>query len=165
MSIGGLAMRIGELARRSGLSTSRIRFYEARGLLNLVVRKANGYREYPSDALVILGLIVGAQRTGFSLDEIRQLLPVNLGSWRRVELMDALRRKIAGIEQMEKQLGESKRQLQAIIRKIDGRPDGVGCADNTKRLLKEFVASEPRSVSKKSKTHRARSRDAAVARG
>jgi hypothetical protein len=70
--------------------------------------------------------------------------------------MDALRRKIAGIEQMEKQLGESKRQLQAIIRKIDGRPDGVGCADNTKRLLKEFVASEPRSVSKKSKTHRAR---------
>jgi DNA-binding transcriptional MerR regulator len=158
-------MRIGELARRSGLSTSRIRFYEARGLLNLVVRKANGYREYPSDALVILGIIVGAQRTGFSLDEIRQLLPVNLASWRRVELMDALRRKIAGIEQMEKQLGESKRQLQAIIRKIDGRPDGVGCADNTKRLLKEFVASKPRSASKKSKTHRARSRDAAVARG
>jgi DNA-binding transcriptional MerR regulator len=157
-------MRIGELARRSGLSTSRIRFYEARGLLNVVARKANGYREYPSDALVILGIIVGAQRTGFSLDEIRQLLPVDLGNWRRVELMDALRRKIAGIEQMEKQLSESKRQLQALIRKIDGKPDGMGCADKAKRLLKEFVANEPRSVSKTSKRHRARSRDVAMAR-
>jgi DNA-binding transcriptional MerR regulator len=58
-------MRIGELASRSGLSTSRIRFYEAEGLLNVVSRRANGYREYPADALTILGIIVGAQRTGF----------------------------------------------------------------------------------------------------
>ena len=47
-------MRIGEVARRSGLSTSQIRFYEARGLLNLVSRKANGYREYRPDTLIVL---------------------------------------------------------------------------------------------------------------
>jgi hypothetical protein len=41
-------MRIGELERRSGLSTSRIRFYEAKGPLNVVSRKANEYREYPA---------------------------------------------------------------------------------------------------------------------
>jgi DNA-binding transcriptional MerR regulator len=58
-------LRIGELARRSGLSTSRIRFYEAKGLINVVSRKANGYREYAADALIILGIIVGAQQTGF----------------------------------------------------------------------------------------------------
>ena len=52
------AMRIGELARRSG--PSRIRFYEAKGLINVVSRKANGYREYPADALIILDIIVGA---------------------------------------------------------------------------------------------------------
>jgi DNA-binding transcriptional MerR regulator len=73
-------MRIGELARRSGLSTSRIRFYEARGLLNVVSRKANRYREYPPDTLMILGIIVGAQRTGFSLDEIKQILPAELST-------------------------------------------------------------------------------------
>src|SRR5216684_4248275 len=129
-------MRIGELARRSGLSTSRIRFYEAKGLLNVVSRKANGYREYPADALMI-----GAQRTGFSLDEIRQILPADLRNWRRGELMSALRRKIADIEQMEKRLGQSKRQLYALIRKIEGKSDGLGCAENTKRLLKEFVSS------------------------
>jgi DNA-binding transcriptional MerR regulator len=142
------AMKIGELARRSGLSTSRIRFYEAKGLLNAVSRKANGYREYPADALMILGIIIGAQRTGFSLDEIRRILPADLGNWRRGELMGALRRKIANIEQMQKQLGQSKRQLYALIRKIEGGPEGMGCADNTKRLLKEFVASGSRSVSR-----------------
>ena len=156
-------MRIGELARRSGLSTSRIRFYEAKGLLNVVSRKANGYREYPADALMILGIIIGAQRTGFSLDEIRQILPADLSNWRRGELMGALRRKIADIEQMEKQLGQSKRQLCALIRKIEGKSDGLGCAENTKRLLKEFVSSGSRSASVTSRKHGARSRDIAAA--
>ncbi len=82
-------MRIGELARRSGLSTSRIRFYEAKGLLTAVSRKSNRYREYPADALLVLSVIVGAQRTGLSLDEIRQILPADLSNWRRGELMGA----------------------------------------------------------------------------
>jgi DNA-binding transcriptional MerR regulator len=38
-------MKVGQLARRSGLSTSRIRFYKAKELLNVVSGKANGYRE------------------------------------------------------------------------------------------------------------------------
>lgn len=150
-------MRIGELAERSGLSTSRIRFYEAKGLLNVVSRKANGYRDYPADALMILGIIVGAQRTGFSLDEIRQILPADLNNWRHGELMGALRRKVADIEQMERRLSQSKSQLYALIRKIDGKPDSMDCADNTKRLLKEFVPNGSRSASRTSKKHGARS--------
>jgi DNA-binding transcriptional MerR regulator len=155
-------MRIGELAKRSGLSASRIRFYEAKGLLNSVSRTANGYREYPADALVILGIIIGAQRTGFSLDEIRQILPAHMGNWRRGELTGALRRKVADIEQMQKRLGQSKRQLRALIRNIEGKSDGLGCAENTKRLLKEFVASGSRSASRTSRKHAARSRDIAA---
>jgi|SRR5450756_78209 len=152
-------MKIGELARRSGLSTSRIRFYEAKGLLTVVSRKANGYREYPADALVILSIIIGAQRTGFSLNEITQILPADLGNWRRGELMGALRRKIADIEQMEKRLGQGKRQLRALLRKIEDKPDGLGCAENTKRLLKEFASSGSRSASGTPGKHGARSRD------
>ena len=160
-------MRIGELARRSGVNTSRIRFYEAKGLLNVVSRKANGYREYPADALMILGIIIGAQRTGFSLEQIRQILPADLSNWRRGELMGALRRKIADIEQMEKRLGQGKRQLCALIRKIEGKSDDLDCAENTKRLLKEFVSSGSRSASRtsrKSRKNGARSRDIAAAR-
>jgi DNA-binding transcriptional MerR regulator len=137
-------MRIGELARRSGLSASRIRFYEAKGLLDRVSRKANGYREYPADALTALSVIVGAQRAGFSLEEIRQILPAGLGNWRSRELIGALRRKITDIEQLEGRLDQSKRQLCALIRKIEAKPDGVDCADNTRRLLKEFVSNPSR---------------------
>jgi DNA-binding transcriptional MerR regulator len=64
-------MRIGELARRSGLSVSRIRFYEARGVLPETPREANGYRSYGPDALVILNFVDRAQQLGFSLTEIR----------------------------------------------------------------------------------------------
>ncbi|HEY2527034.1 MAG TPA: MerR family transcriptional regulator [Xanthobacteraceae bacterium] len=138
-------MRIGELATRSGLSASRIRFYEAKGLLDTVSRKANGYREYPADALTALGVILSAQRAGFSLEEIRQILPADLSNWRSRELVGALRRKIAHIEHMEKRLGQSKRQLRTLVRKIEATPDGVDCADNTKRLLKEFVSNPSRS--------------------
>jgi DNA-binding transcriptional MerR regulator len=151
-------MRIGELARRSGLSTSRIRFYEAKGLLNAVSRKDNGYREYPPDTLIVLGIIVGAQRTGFSLDEIKQILPADLSNWRRGELMGALRRKVADIEQMEKRLSQSKKQLCALIRKIEGSQDGMECADNTRRLLKEFVPSESQSAPRTHKRLNARIR-------
>jgi DNA-binding transcriptional MerR regulator len=132
-------VRIGELARRSDLRTSRIRFYEAKGLLDVVSRKANGYREYPADALVILRIIVGAQRNGFSLDEISQILPADLSRWRHDELTGTLRRKIADIEQMQKRLSQSKRLLHALIRKIENKPSGMTCALNTKRLLEEFV--------------------------
>jgi len=152
MSMGGLAgMRIGELARRSGLSTSRIRFYEAKGLLTAVSRKSNGYRQYPADALTVLGVIVGAQRTGFSLNEIRQVLPADVGKWRHRELLGALRRKVADIEQMEQRLGQSRRQLCALIRKIECKPDSMGCTDNTERLLKEFVPSGSPPASRTSK--------------
>jgi DNA-binding transcriptional MerR regulator len=157
-------MRIGELARRSGVRTSRIRFYEAKGLLKAVSRKANGYRDYPADALIILGIIVAAQGTGFSLDEIAQMLPADLSNWRRGELLGALRRKIADIEQIEKRLDQSKRELQALIRKVEVKPDGMVCADNTRRLLKEFVPNQPRSQSRSFKKQGSRLRDAAAAR-
>ena len=139
-------MRIGELARQSGLSRSRIRFYEAEGLLTAVDRTSNGYREYPADAVMILSIIVGAQQTGFSLDEIRRILPADLANCRRGELIGALRRKVADIELMEERLAQSKAQLRAMIRKIEGMPAEVDCAENTRRLLKEFASGEARTT-------------------
>lgn len=71
-------MRIGELAERTGLAPSRIRFYERIGLLKTVRRKANGYRTYPPEAVTMLKLITTAQQAGFSLDELTSLLPADL---------------------------------------------------------------------------------------
>ena len=66
-------MAIGEVAERTGMSTSRIRYYESRGLLSAPERVA-GRRRYGEEVLRRLAIIAAAQRVGFTLDEIRDLL-------------------------------------------------------------------------------------------
>ncbi len=128
-------MKIGELAKRSGLAASRIRFYEARGLLRAATRQANGYREYTAEAQRVLTVIVRAQQAGFSLDEIRGMLPDDLANWRHDDIVPKLRAKVADIEAMERQLALSRSRLTALIEQIEGRPDSMACRENARRVL------------------------------
>jgi MerR family redox-sensitive transcriptional activator SoxR len=73
MSEGGRQLAIGEVARRAGMSTSRIRYYEARGLLPVPERSA-GKRRYTEVVFRRLAIIDAAQRVGFTLEEILDLL-------------------------------------------------------------------------------------------
>jgi DNA-binding transcriptional MerR regulator len=130
-------MKIGELARQSGLNASRIRFYEARGLLHAVVRGENGYRSYPPEALQVLRIITGAQRAGFSLEEIRKLIPADLSSWDQDELLQALRRKVTDIAAMEEQLRQSRAEIERLLEVIAARPADMACSDNARRVLGE----------------------------
>ncbi len=66
-------LTIGQLARRAGVSTSMLRFYEREGLLARPARSAAGYRLYPESAVQALMFIHRAQRLGFSLGDIRLL--------------------------------------------------------------------------------------------
>ncbi|HYB31527.1 MAG TPA: MerR family transcriptional regulator [Solirubrobacteraceae bacterium] len=66
-------MAIGEVAERAGMSTSRIRYYESRGLLPEPERAA-GKRRYGEEVFRRLAIIDAAQRVGFTLEEIRDLL-------------------------------------------------------------------------------------------
>ena len=93
-------MQIGVLAKRTGLTASRIRFYEAQGLIS-VGRRANGYRIYSPAALVALNIITSAQDAGFTLEEIRRLMPGDLSGGYDGALLDALRKKVDGISAME----------------------------------------------------------------
>jgi DNA-binding transcriptional MerR regulator len=65
---------IGQLARRTGMRTSTLRFYEAEGLLIPARRNEAGYRLYAPQAEQILRFIQRAQRLGFSLGDIHILL-------------------------------------------------------------------------------------------
>lgn len=132
-------MKIGELARRTGLTASRIRFYESLGLLPMVDRLPNGYRHYPADAQLVLELIDTAQQAGFSLDEIRALLPAGLEKWDHAALVAALRRKLADIEALQDRLARSRTQLQAVLGEIEGKPDDLSCADNARRMLSRML--------------------------
>jgi len=66
-------MTIGEVAVRSGLATSAIRYYEKTGLLAAPAR-ANGRRVYQPEILPQLLIIRFGKETGFTLSEIRRLL-------------------------------------------------------------------------------------------
>lgn len=62
-------LTIGEVARRSGVAASALRFYEERGLI-ASVRAGSGHRRYPRPVLRRIAFIVFAQRVGLSLGEI-----------------------------------------------------------------------------------------------
>jgi MerR family transcriptional regulator, redox-sensitive transcriptional activator SoxR len=66
-------MTIGEVARRTGVATSSIRYYERRGLLPEPAR-LHGQRRYDSAVLGRLGFIGVAQGAGFKLREIGELM-------------------------------------------------------------------------------------------
>jgi MerR family transcriptional regulator, redox-sensitive transcriptional activator SoxR len=62
-------LTIGEVARRSGVASSALRFYEERGLISSE-RAGSGHRRYPRPVLRRIAFIVFAQRIGLTLDEI-----------------------------------------------------------------------------------------------
>ena len=131
-------MKIGELAQRSGLTASRIRFYEASGLLQPAERRDNGYRHYGDDAVWALEIITSAQTAGFSLDEIRALLPLSPGEWQHDEMLAGLKRKVEEIELLQARLAQSKAQLLFAIDSIESKPEGVACADNAQRVMERL---------------------------
>ncbi|MBG6467480.1 MerR family transcriptional regulator [Pseudomonas aeruginosa] len=135
-------MKIGELAKLTGLATSRIRFYEASGLIRSQ-RKANGYRDYAADTVWILELVPGAPGAGFSLEEIARLLPRGDGAWPPGELLEGLRRKVAEIAALQRRLEQNKAQLLVAIESIENKPDGLQCTENTQRVLERLREEGP----------------------
>lgn len=128
-------MKIGELAKHSGLAPSRIRFYESSGLIRGVSRQENGYREYGPEALWTLDIITSAQRAGFTLDEIRVLLPNDQARWQHDELLAGLERKVAEIEVLQQRLEQNKAQLLLAIDGVKNRPDALVCTDRAQWVL------------------------------
>jgi MerR family redox-sensitive transcriptional activator SoxR len=63
-------LTVGELARRTGVATSALRFYEDRGLIRSE-RNASGHRRYARPTARRVAFVVFAQRVGLTLEEIR----------------------------------------------------------------------------------------------
>jgi DNA-binding transcriptional MerR regulator len=70
----GNGLRTGEVAERAGVNVQTLRYYERRGLIAEPVRTVGGHRAYPPDTVGLIGIIKAAQRLGFTLDEIIDLL-------------------------------------------------------------------------------------------
>jgi DNA-binding transcriptional MerR regulator len=110
-------MRIGEIAQRAGVSTSRLRFYEASGLLPPASRDANGYRSYEFHAVKIVGIIEHAQNLGFSLKEIGAFLALPHEQLARPEtIISLLQAKLGEIDTHLHEVQKRRREVQALLR-------------------------------------------------
>ena len=133
-------MKIGELAERTGLARSKIRFYETQGLITQVNRLANGYREYLPQTVQVLEIIVTAQAGGFSLDEIRRLLPTpSMGKWNKAELIATLKHKVAEIKLLQKRCRQNKARLLKVIGQAE-KPSGLASAQNAEQVIKKLMS-------------------------
>jgi len=109
---------IGEVARRSGVASSALRFYEQRGLIESV-RASSGHRRYPRSVLRRIAFIVFAQRIGLTLDEIGAelaKLPANQVPTRR----DWSRLSSAWTSRIDERIAELERLK-------DGLTECIGC--------------------------------------
>lgn len=105
-------MNISEAARRSGLSTKTIRYYEDIGLIAPASRGDNGYRQYEGGSVEQLQFLARARDVGFDIEECRQLLELQYDSKRQsrharslvLEKSEQLQLKIDRLQSMQKVL-------------------------------------------------------------
>jgi len=67
-------LRSSQLAHAAGVNLQTVRYYERRGLLAEPERSLGGHRMYTTEAVTMLKVIKAAQRLGFTLDEVADLL-------------------------------------------------------------------------------------------
>ena len=123
-------LSIGEVARRTGVRTSALRYYEDAGILPQASR-VNGRRQYDEDLVNLIEVARFAQSVGFSLAEIKQLfsgangrknLPAQWRPLARAKL-EELDRVIAAARQMKSAIESGLRC--GCIRIEDCLPDGA----------------------------------------
>jgi len=76
-------MNIGTVSKLTGLNTKTIRYYEQIELIAPATRSDNGYRQYSEKGLEQLKFVQRARKTGFNIDECRQLLDLFNNSGRQ----------------------------------------------------------------------------------
>jgi MerR family transcriptional regulator, copper efflux regulator len=123
-----MAMRIGELARTSGVAPSALRYYEQAGLLPPPERTGAGYRVYDRAALGRVAFIRRAQALGLSVREIRRLVegPRADNAAERAALRRVVAHKVADVERRLQELHELRADLQALYVRLLRAP-GPDC--------------------------------------
>jgi MerR family redox-sensitive transcriptional activator SoxR len=112
MTTGQPSLTIGQVARRAGLRTSHIRYYEDVGVLPQPER-VSGQRRYDDEILHRLAIVDVAQRAGLTLEEIRELTGPREAGHNAGERLRALaERKLPDVEALIERAQAVKRWLE-----------------------------------------------------
>ncbi|MGI8823598.1 MAG: heavy metal-responsive transcriptional regulator [Acidimicrobiia bacterium] len=108
-------MQIGEVARKVGMATSAIRFYEESGLLAQPERTSSGYREYDPAVIDRLAFIRAGQAVGLTLAELKEVLGIrDRGDAPCSHVADLIDRRIGEIDQRIRDLRRLRKDLSAL---------------------------------------------------
>ena len=119
----GAQVNISELAKAVGTTTDTLRHYEKVGLLAPPARLGNGYRSYDTQAVRHIQFIRSAQTLGFSLAEIREIIPQLIdGRFGRAEIKQRLSAKIGQIDAHIKALQSLRKELVATANSLSCPP-------------------------------------------
>jgi DNA-binding transcriptional MerR regulator len=120
-----MAMRIRELAARTGTTTRTLRYYEAQGLLP-TARSANGYRVYDGHHELLVREIRSLQAVGLSLEDVRPFVECLLSGHESGDdcpaSVDVYRRKLAYLERHIAELREVRDRLSARLAGLGDAP-------------------------------------------
>jgi DNA-binding transcriptional MerR regulator len=122
-------LRTGEVAQRAGVNIQTLRYYERRGLIAEPQRSPGGHRTYPVDTVALLVVIKAAQRLGFTLDEVAELLAT---SRRRHPTPDLQERAVSKLAEVEQKLNDLRSIRDALLQVVAARCDSLtncSCAD------------------------------------
>lgn len=110
-------MRIGDLARTTGVTTPTIRFYERRGLLPSAEREANGYRRYNDEAAAQVRFIRASQAAGLTLTDITGIISMRrAGETPCAHVAELLASRLEEVRARKRELTLLEAELQQLIR-------------------------------------------------
>jgi DNA-binding transcriptional MerR regulator len=110
-----VSLRVGEVADAAGVNRETLRYYERRGLLGSPDRSPGGHRLYDEQAVVTLRVIKAAQRLGFTLDEVADLMEVGRHTGRDSGLQARAAQKVVEVEARIADLQLIRANLRAAI--------------------------------------------------
>lgn len=118
--VGDKLLRIGQVAKQTGVGIETLRFYERSGLLDTPVRTEAGYRLYGRDALMTLEFIKRAQILGFTLTEIKRIIEESsAGISPCDEVREVVRQRLAELDERLQQMQLYRDALAKTLREWD----------------------------------------------
>jgi DNA-binding transcriptional MerR regulator len=122
-------MKTGEVAEKAGVNIQTLRYYERRGLIRAPARSVGGHRTYPPDTVALIGVIKDAQRLGFTLEEIADLLEASQHRHRTADLRQRAAGKVAEIDRKVAHLAAIRAALTEVISAACDSPTDCTCPD------------------------------------
>ena len=144
------ALKIGKLANALGISQDALRFYEKQGLISPSLRTAGDYRLYSTQDVKQVKFILSAKRVGFTLNEIRGLLALEVTKDENSceDVKRVVDVKLVAVNQRMRELRQIKKSLRTLAEACcGGEESATNCTIlGTLGAHGEIIMDSPRKI-------------------